>query len=88
MDNVTEATKSKTSRGGRPGRKPKVPEASAAKFYIGVIKDGIPVLEKEVSEKEALLDFMKTNRPFLTIHMWKAVSELEGGKLVIVKSPA
>jgi hypothetical protein len=44
-------------------------------------------MTKEVSEKEALLDCVRTQRPFMMVQLWKTAEELEDGRLVIVKAP-
>ena len=61
--------------------------ATSCKFYVGEIKDGLPVMSKEVSEKDALLDCVRTQRPFMMVQLWKMAEELEDGRLVIVKAP-
>ena len=62
-------------------------DAPPCKFYIGEIKDGLPVLTKEVSETEALFDYVKTERPFMTVQLWKTAQESEGGKVILTKTP-
>ena len=42
-------------------------DTTSCKFYIGEIKDGLPVMSKEVSEKDALLDCVRTQRPFMMV---------------------
>jgi hypothetical protein len=71
----------------KPRRGSVVPDATSCKFYVGEIKDGLPVMTKEVSEKEALLDCVRTQRPFMMVQLWKTAEELEDGRLVIVKAP-
>jgi hypothetical protein len=88
MEKLVDATGNKGVKVSKPGRKPKLALSSSSKFYTGTVKDGVPMLEREVSEQEALLDFIKTNRPFLSVQVWKVTSELQGDKLVISKSPA
>jgi hypothetical protein len=62
-------------------------DAPSCKFYVGEIKDGLPVLTKEVSETEALFDYVKTERPFMTVQLWKTAQESEGGKVILTKTP-
>jgi hypothetical protein len=62
-------------------------DALSCKFYVGEIKDGLPVLTKEVSETEALFDYVKTERPFMTVQLWKTAQESEGGKVILTKTP-
>ena len=62
-------------------------DATSCKFYVGEIKDGLPVLSKEVSETEALLDYVRTQRPFMMVQLWTTASEIEDGRLVVVKAP-
>ena len=62
-------------------------DTRSCKFYIGEIKDGLPVMSKEVSEKDALLDCVRTQRPFMMVQLWKTAEEIEDGRLVIVKTP-
>ena len=63
-------------------------DAMSCKFYVGEIRDGLPVLSKEVSETEALLDYVRTQRPFMTVQLWKTSEESEGGRVILMKSPA
>jgi len=44
-------------------------------------------MSKEVSEKDALLDCVRTQRPFMMVQLWKTAEEIEDGRLVIVKTP-
>ena len=46
------------------------------------------MLSKEVSETEALLDYVRTQRPFMTVQLWKTSEESEGGRVVLMKTPA
>ena len=62
-------------------------DTTSCKCYIGEIKDGLPVMSKEVSEKDALLDCVRTQRPFMMVQLWKTAEEIEDGRLVIVKTP-
>ena len=93
MQTTPAPTQTKDTKPSKPGRKPKVAPSepavqSVGKFFIGEIKDGVPVIQKEVTEAEALLDCIKTGRPFLSVQVWKTVSEFEGNKMVFVKVPA
>jgi len=62
-------------------------DTTFCKFYVGEIKDGLPVISKEVSEKDALLDCVRTQRPFMMVQLWTTASEIEDGRLVVVKAP-
>jgi hypothetical protein len=78
-----------TPKLGKPGRKPKTTATSSDRFFIGEVKDGIPVLQKEVSLEEAFDNCLKTGRPFLSVELWKTKSELDSDKRYItVKTPA
>jgi hypothetical protein len=57
------------------------------KFYIGTTDQGVPVLEREVSEQEALIDCVKTGRSFMQVQFWSTAQEMTGGGLVVVKAP-
>jgi hypothetical protein len=63
-------------------------DATSCKFYIGEIKDGLPVLNKEVSEAEALVDYLVTQRPFMTVQLWKTDKQAEGARVILMKVPA
>ena len=63
-------------------------ETTSCRFYIGEVKDGLPVLSKEVSEAEALIDYLVTQRPFMTVQLWKTAQQPEGGRVVLMKVPA
>jgi hypothetical protein len=81
----------KTTAGVEKVRKPRRGSArqdtTSCKFYVGEIKDGLPVMSKEVSEKDALLDCVRTQRPFMMVQLWTTASEIEDGRLVVVKAP-
>jgi hypothetical protein len=62
-------------------------DTTSCKFYVGEIKDGLPVMSKEVSEKDALLDCVRTQRPFMMVQLWTTASNIEDGRLVVVKTP-
>ena len=62
-------------------------DAASCKFYIGDIKDGLPVMTKEVSEKDALIDCVRTQRPFMMVQLWTTASDIEDGRLIVVKAP-
>jgi hypothetical protein len=78
----------KAPTSGKPGRKPKSAETSSERYFIGDLKDGIPVIQKEVSLSEAFDDFSKTSRPFMSIKLWKNKSEMRGEEKITVKTPA
>ena len=80
---VAAAEKIRKPRKGSAGQ-----DTTSCKFYVGEIKDGLPVLTKEVSETEALLDYVRTQRPFMTVQLWKTAEEPEGGRVVLMKVPA
>ena len=44
-------------------------------------------MSKEVSEKDALLDCVRTQRPFMMVQLWTTASDIEDGRLVVVKTP-
>jgi hypothetical protein len=71
----------------RKQRKNSAAQEPAGRFYLGEIKDGLPVLTKEVAEEEALLQSVQTGRPFMLVQMWTTAHEMENGRLVVVKSP-
>jgi hypothetical protein len=74
---------------GKPGRRPKSAETSSDRYFIGELKDGLPVIQREVPLLEAMLDSSKTGRPFLSIKMWKTKSDLdEENKVITVMTPA
>ena len=64
------------------------PEAASRRFYIGEVKEGLPVLSKEVSEAEALVESFMTKRPFMTVQMWSTDQQPEDGRVVLMKVPA
>jgi hypothetical protein len=63
-------------------------ETTSCRFYIGEVKDGLPVLSKEVSEAEALVESFMTKRPFMTVQMWATDQQPEDGRVVLMKVPA
>lgn len=71
----------KSRRGGE------VHEPPPYKFYIGEVKDGVPVLGKEVSESDALIDGLISDRPFMSVQLWKTVKQPDGGRVVLTKAP-
>jgi hypothetical protein len=86
---VTVKTKDdKATTAGKPGRKPKVEETPSERYFVGELKDGIPVIQKEVSLSEAYDDFRRTDRPFMSLTLWKIKSEMIGEEQHTVKTPA
>jgi hypothetical protein len=85
----TAATKSSASveKVRKPRKGSARQDTTFCKFYVGEIKDKLPVISKEVSEKEALLDCVRTQRPFMMVQLWTTASEIEDGRLVVVKAP-
>ena len=87
------ATTDKKDGGGagprtrRSRRGAEAPDRAPGKFYIGTTDQGVPVLEREVSEQEALIDCVKTGRPFMQVQFWSTAQEMTGGGLVVVKAP-
>ena len=78
----------KAPSSGKPGRKPKSADTSSDRYFIGDLKDGIPVIQREVSLSEAFDDCSKTNRPFMSIKLWKNKKEMRGEEQITVKTPA
>jgi hypothetical protein len=78
----------KAPNSGKPGRKPKSAETFSEKYFTGDVKDGVPVIHKEVSLSEAFDDFRITGRPFMSLKLWKTKSEMRGEEQFTVKTPA
>jgi hypothetical protein len=91
MNTAAETVKTKDDKAptsGKPGRKPKVEETRSDRYFVGDLKDGIPVIQKEVSLSEAFDDFRRTGRPFMSLKLWKTKSEMRGEEQFTVKTPA
>jgi hypothetical protein len=91
MNTPAETVKPKDDKAptsGKPGRKPKSAETSSEMYFIGDLKEGVPVIQKQVTLLEALLDSQKTGRPFMSIKLWKTKSEMRGDEGILVKTPA
>jgi hypothetical protein len=94
--NVSAEKGATASKGGAPVvekvRKPRKSsvgqETASCMFYIGEVKEGLPVLTKAVSEAEALVDSFMTKRPFMTVQMWATDQQPEDGRVVLIKVPA
>jgi hypothetical protein len=77
------AEKVRKTRKGSAGQ-----EEVSCRFYIGEVKDGLPVLSKEVTEAEALVESLMTKRPFMTVQMWTTDQRPEDRGVVLMKVPA
>jgi hypothetical protein len=65
------------------------PDAPQGRFYVGTMKDGLPVMTREVTEDEALLDCVMTGRPFLMVELYTSVRQpVEGGGIMFTKVTA
>jgi hypothetical protein len=57
-----------------PGRSDGV---AVSRFFLGTADGGAPALEREVeSEKEAMLESLKTGKNYFAVSEWKAVPDL------------
>ena len=77
----------KAPKSGKPGRKPKTADTSSDKYFTAELKDGLPVIQKEVSLMEAIQESSKTGRPFISVKLWKTKSEMRGDEVITVKTP-
>jgi hypothetical protein len=90
MNTAAETVKPKDDKApklGKPGRKPKSADTSSDRYFIGDLKDGIPVIQKEVPLMEAIQESSKTGRPFISVKLWKTKSEMRGDEVITVKTP-
>jgi hypothetical protein len=56
---------------------------------VGTMKDGLPVMTREVTEDEALLDCVMTGRPFLMVELYTSGRPpVEGGGIMFTKVTA
>jgi len=79
IDQAAEAkAASRRSPGGGKKRSAGRGEGVAvSRFFLGTADSGAPALEREVeSEKEAMLESLKTGKNYFAVSEWKAVPDL------------
>jgi hypothetical protein len=78
-DSVRE-TKSGARRAAGTGKKRSAARSEAndtARFFLGKADGKTPLLEREVaSEKEALLESLKTGQSYFAVSEWRAIADL------------